>query len=447
MKIWRAERSTRAQVRFLSSATSSTAGHAAGLFFPLDLALNLRAESYSPWILERLEWAGGNLESFQQGSTAIHKTLELEITPQGLCALTEKLGRERAIQRDADVAAFQSGELQARHVEAPPVAMAMLDGGMAQVRASEAAPGVHEPAWTETKVANISTYTDVHFEEDPQPEPPEKFLDPPKVAKLIQQMKGSSGAARAKGKRQRVKPEAPEAPEPAHERTSPKRKLRTVVATTKSCDEFGPMVAAEVMRRGFFGAKKKGAVGDGSLWIWGIVAMYLVGFTPILDFVHLLVHLYAAAQAAHKDSSGKAWSLYVELLNLGWKGKVTKLLDLLKKHAQRLGEPPEDCAEDDPRKIVARVIHYVDTNKDKMDYPRYRREGLPISSAPMESLIKQVSRRVKGTEKFWIRDGLEAVLQVRAAHLSEDDRVEAHWAKRPLGRAAGRSLFRRAAAA
>lgn len=85
---------------------------------------------------------------------------------------------------------------------------------------------------------------------------------------------------------------------------------------------------------------------------------------------------------------------------------------------------------------------YVEKNKDKMDYPRYRREGLPISTAPVESLIKQVNMRVKGTEKFWTKEGLEAVLQVRAAHLSEDGRAEGHWAKRPLGYAARSSLFR-----
>lgn len=72
---------------------------------------------------------------------------------------------------------------------------------------------------------------------------------------------------------------------------------------------------------------------------------------------------------------------------------------------------------------------------------------MPITSAMVESPIKQVSRRVKGTEKFWDREGLEAVLQVRAAYLSDDGRAEAHAAKRPFGRAAGRSLFRRPAAA
>ena len=60
-----------------------------------------------------------------------------------------------------------------------------------------------------------------------------------------------------------------------------------------------------------------------------------------------------------------------------------------------------------------------------MDYPRYRREGLPITSSPMESLIKQINQRVKGTEMFWLQPvGAEAILQIRAASLSEDGRLQ-----------------------
>jgi hypothetical protein len=36
-----------------------------------------------------------------------------------------------------------------------------------------------------------------------------------------------------------------------------------------------------------------------------------------------------------------------------------------------------------------------------MNDPEYRRLGLPISRAPVESVIKQLNRRVKGSEKFW----------------------------------------------
>jgi hypothetical protein len=90
--------------------------------------------------------------------------------------------------------------------------------------------------------------------------------------------------------------------------------------------------------------------------------------------------------------------------------------------------------------ILAGAARYVENNLTRMDYPRYRKLGLPISSAPIESTIKQFNRRVKGTEKFWLKSGVEAVLQVRAAYLSEDDRVERLWSlPRPHYRAAGRN--------
>jgi hypothetical protein len=85
----------------------------------------------------------------------------------------------------------------------------------------------------------------------------------------------------------------------------------------------------------------------------------------------------------------------------------------------------------------------VENNRARMDYPRYRRLGLPIVSASVESVLKQVNRRVKGSEKFWLRGGAEAVLQVRAAYLSEDGRAERYWARpRPYARAAGRGRLR-----
>ena len=49
-----------------------------------------------------------------------------------------------------------------------------------------------------------------------------------------------------------------------------------------------------------------------------------------------------------------------------------------------------------------------------MKYPEYRRAGLPVSSSMIESLIKEINFRVKGTEKFWNRpEGAEQILQVR----------------------------------
>ena len=81
----------------------------------------------------------------------------------------------------------------------------------------------------------------------------------------------------------------------------------------------------------------------------------------------------------------------------------------------------------------------------QVDYARYRVQGLPITSALVESLIKQFNYRVKGTEKFWRREGAEAVLQCRAAYLSDDDRAARFYGQRPPGPAVGKNRRKRAA--
>ena len=47
-----------------------------------------------------------------------------------------------------------------------------------------------------------------------------------------------------------------------------------------------------------------------------------------------------------------------------------------------------------------------------MRYPEYRKQGMPVTSSMVESLIKEVNYRVQGTEKFWDNpEGAEAILQ------------------------------------
>lgn len=50
----------------------------------------------------------------------------------------------------------------------------------------------------------------------------------------------------------------------------------------------------------------------------------------------------------------------------------------------------------------------------------------------MESLVKEMNYRVKGTEMFWNdADAAEAIRQVRVASLCDDDRLTKHLRTRP----------------
>ena len=97
-------------------------------------------------------------------------------------------------------------------------------------------------------------------------------------------------------------------------------------------------------------------------------------------------------------------------------------------------EPPdgEESDETDPRALVWDASRYLSNNQTRMDYPRYRRAGLPITSSLAESLVGQFNARVKSKQQYWARDeGAEPILQLRAAILSEDGRLERHFAQRP----------------
>ena len=206
-------------------------------------------------------------------------------------------------------------------------------------------------------------------------------------------------------------------------------------------ERFGELLAMEAYRRSLDLARRKAYVCDGEQYNWSVWAEHFQqrGFVPVLDFVHLLTYVYSAAQAAG-GSAKQCWERYERWLRWAWSGERAKLLSALTRASRRAGCPPPGAAESDPRRVLASARTYVINNIERMDYPRYRKLGLPTSSAPVESEIKQFNRRVKGTEKFWTEEGAEAVLQVRAAYLSQDGRTDRNWAlPRPRYRPVGRN--------
>ena len=78
---------------------------------------------------------------------------------------------------------------------------------------------------------------------------------------------------------------------------------------------------------------------------------------------------------------------------------------------------------------MAKTLGYLQNQRGRMKYHEYRRLGLPITSSHIESTIKQINRRMKGTEKFW-HQGAEPLLQLVAGRLSETNRLDQFWRNR-----------------
>ena len=95
----------------------------------------------------------------------------------------------------------------------------------------------------------------------------------------------------------------------------------------------------------------------------------------------------------------------------------------------RLATPPRDGSDDNPRKVSAVALGYVEKNQCQMDYPGYRRLDLPICIAAVESLITPMNHRMNGTEQFGKEGRAGAAWPVRAAYVSEDGWVERYWSR------------------
>ena len=412
--------------------------------------MEIGTEGYSPKILEKIEYAGANAVSFEQAATHMKVLGEMEISDKHIQRLTERLGTERQKNRDKDVEKMKTGELKAKSLNRPKICAVHVDAGKVQTRAEDGqGPGVRGEGWNDTKVACLVSYQGVEYDKDPEPEVPKKLVERETVKLLCKEM------ATIHGKSQERKEDEP-AKKPtevkAEETQGPKQEVlkseplvRTAVGTQEKVEAFGWMVAAEAMKRGFYEAVRKALLGDGGNWIEPLGDLHFPGWTQILDFLHLVAHLYGGAQAAFGKDTKEAWEFYKKLVRRAWSGEVGSLIKLLENQIKRIGKPRENAAKEDPRKIVASTLDYVLKNAKRMNYPQYRQWGLPISSAPVESLIKQFNQRIKGTEKFWQPNRVEAILQSRAAYLSQDKGVEEFWKNRKsAGRAVGQNRLPRA---
>jgi hypothetical protein len=373
--------------------------------------------------------AGARLHSFADAAFALGLA-GVPISAKHVQQLTHEVGTALAQARDAQAAARRHRVLAPRVTTAPAVVAVEVDGGRLRTRAAGCGPGVHAAEGKEDKVACLVTLTDVARDADPCPEPPPSFVEPRRIKRLVQQMAGRSGDA-APADESAGEFTGPAAT-PEAEPWSPRRQVRTCVASLTSSGSFGPLVAAEAQGRNFYAATRRAFVADGQAYNWTIHRGYFPDFVPVVDLLHVVCYLFAAAQAV--GAEGERWPLYVAWLRACWQGRVAKAIAELSAAQERLGRPPPGEAMDatDPRRVVAEAVTYLRNNASRMDYPRYRREGLPTTSSLVESLVGEINARVKGRSKFWNRPaGAEAILQVRAALLSEDGRLGRYFADRP----------------
>ena len=406
---------------------------AAGTFSPLRPALRLDNHNYSPTALQMIVEAAARLHSAADAAFAL-RLAGVEISSRHVQRIAREIGGELAQQRDHQAAQHRRRQLPARVAAVPEVVAVEVDGGRLRTREVGCGPGVHHKQNKEDKVACLVSLRSAVHAADPQPEPPPSFLEPRRVQRLVQQMQGQAADKPQEEPEQEDTPApTPRPASPPERGVWPRRLVRTCVASMADSHAFGPMVAAEAQQRDFYRAPKRAFVGDGAAYNWWIQRAYFPDFEAITDFLHVLCYLYRAAWGVGSDEAQR-WSIYVGWLQACWQGRVKEVLEALRQWQGQIGEPPEGEERNakDPRCLVAEALSFLDNNQDRMDYPRYRQQGLPITSSLVESLVGEFNARLKSQQKYWNRpEGAEAILQLRAAVLSEDDRLARFFAGRP----------------
>jgi len=365
---------------------------------------------------QRIVHASSETRSSKRAALVLKHVGGNKVSPSTVQRVTHQVGMELAELRDAG----ESPELVPVPEQPPALAVVEADGGRIRTREPGEGRGVHGEAWRETKNANLLRMTHQSFTEDPEPELPPAFADPQRVAKLAEKEAPPEISA------------VPALSPPGEKAWRPQRLVRSCLSSMAEAAVFGRQMKREADCRRFPEASARAFVGDGLPWNWSVWKHYFSEFVPILDFIHALSYLYAAALAMHPEFS-LAWSCYLRMARACWQGRVTEVVEELKGWLAPYGLDDTAKLDDkDSRKPIVDAARYLRNNRSRMDYPQYRRLGLPVTSALMESLVKEVNYRVKGTEMFWNDpQGAEAILQVRAAALCDDDRLEHYLRTRP----------------
>ncbi len=394
---------------------------------------------YTPRVYRRIVFAATQGVSFADASEALTELGELELLPKRVWRAAKRIGQERLQECRTAAAHYEELPIPSQHgspvSQVPSVACVQMDGGRFQERERNV-PSIPVPAgeedmspahshnegfWREYKAGVLMSMTSEVHEMDPCPVLPDTFADPGKMRRIAREIKGFTSDSLVSIKADE------EARQDSVDRIGrPEVLVKSVVATSGDVNAFGPMLINAAYERGFNGAARKAFVADGASTNWGVWRKYFSHYTPILDFVHALMYVYAAAMAGCSAEEG--WLHYRDWSQWLWSGQVNRLLEAIKKRQQGLGLPePKETGT--ARAQVASSLGYLTNQSQRMKYDEYRQQGLPITSSPIESTVKQINRRIKGTEKFW-SDGADPMLHLVADRLSQTKVTSDFWSRR-----------------
>jgi Uncharacterised protein family (UPF0236) len=206
----------------------------------------------------------------------------------------------------------------------------------------------------------------------------------------------------------------------------------TYTGAIESAEEFGRRIYAEGYGRGWSRALQKVVIGDGAEWIWNLVGLHFSDAIQIVDLYHARQHRWEVAHKLYpnEERKQKAW-MKIHQKRLLDRGRIEKLVGALR------------SIESDNPEVAEKIrteADYFERNRERMRYPKFRRQHLFVGSGVIEAGCKTVvASRLKRSGMFWTVRGANAILALRCCRLNGE--FEDYWEVR---RAASVPLVSRA---
>jgi hypothetical protein len=208
------------------------------------------------------------------------------------------------------------------------------------------------------------------------------------------------------------RPERQPRPRPSH-----KRVWASLIVDK---DTFIADVKAEMTRRDPRHRRTWVIVTDGERALQLRVCGTFKGVTLVLDLLHALEKLWKAAHALHGEGSPEAQAFVYQRAKRILEGQVSQVIKGLKLIVTKRKLTGNKA------KTLLDVAAYYQHNRQRMRYDTYLANGWPIASGTVEGACKNLIRdRFERSGMRWTRETAEALLRLRALHLSGD--YDAYW--------------------
>lgn len=192
------------------------------------------------------------------------------------------------------------------------------------------------------------------------------------------------------------------------------------VGAIETAEDFGWRIYAEALRRGLRKARRVVVLGDGAHWIRNLTETHFPQATQIIDLYHAREHLSNLCKLLFADHPERQrWFRSRWWRDLD-KGQIDRILRQARKYLP---------LQEDLRQLVETELGYFDTNRCRMQYSCFRRQGLFVGSGVVEAGCKSViGQRLKRSGMEWSVRGANSIIALRCN--IQSGRFEEYWEQR-----------------